>query len=114
MGGTKGIGLSVARALARSGASVSIVGRSGGDAVVEAMAAEAIEGQDFAFLSADLSTVAGSEALAAEVRSRGVPLDFVVFTVGVPVWCFQRSTHFQIHRRVLQRLSVFVVECTSR
>lgn len=86
IGGTKGIGRATALALAGAGASVTVVGRTGGDAVVQAMeAASPSDGAtQFAYLRADLSTVRGSAALAAQVvGAGGAPIDYLVFTVGV-------------------------------
>lgn len=95
VGGTRGIGRGIALALATNGASVTIVGRSPGDAVVRAMAAraEAVSAaatsdppQAFRSHAFDLSTVGGCTALVANIaRTEGDDggYDYVFFTVGV-------------------------------
>jgi len=84
VGGTKGIGRGIAMALAKAGAHVKIVGRSGGAAVVEKMKAAAIGNQSFEALSHDLATVAGCGRLIKELKDRpNFRLDFLVLTVGV-------------------------------
>ena len=91
VGGTRGIGRGIALTLASSGASVSIVGRSNGDAVVRAMAERAAavapapaasDAAAFSSHAADLSTVGGCAALVAELAG-GEAYDYVFFTVGV-------------------------------
>lgn len=92
VGGTRGIGRGIALALAANAASVTIVGRSPGDAVVRAMVARA-EAADatsnppaFRSHAFDLSTVGGCSALVANLaRTEGDNggYDYVFFTVGV-------------------------------
>jgi len=84
VGGTKGIGRGIAIALAKAGAHVRIVGRSGGATVVETMKAVAKGNQSFEALSHDLSTVAGCKRLVKELNGQpSLKLDFLVLTVGV-------------------------------
>ena len=92
VGGTRGIGRGIALALAANAASVTIVGRGPGDAVVRAMAARAeataATSNPPAFRSHafDLSTVGGCSALVANLaRTEGDDggYDYVFFTVGV-------------------------------
>jgi len=84
VGGTKGIGRGIAVALAKAGAHVTIVGRSGGATVVEKMKAVAIQNQTFEALSHDLSTAAGCRRLIKELKGHpNFRLDFLVLTVGV-------------------------------
>jgi len=84
VGGTKGIGRGIAIALAKAGAHVKIVGRSGGATVVEKMKAAAIGNQSFEVLSHDLATAAGCRRLINELKGQpNSRLDFLVLTVGV-------------------------------
>lgn len=87
VGGTRGIGRGIALTLATSGASVSIVGRSQGDAVVRTMTERAGDpAAAFRSHSFDLSTVSGCLALVAELGAQGdkaTAFDYVFFTVGV-------------------------------
>ena len=83
IGGTKGIGRAIAITLAGAGASVTVVGRTGGEGVVRSMEDIAPNNTQFAFHAADLSTVKGSMELAAKIRERGIAIDHLVFTVGV-------------------------------
>lgn len=94
VGGTRGIGRGIALTLASHAASVTIVGRSPGEAVVRAMAkrAEAVSAEatssapTFHSHAFDLSTVGGCAALVAELAHStggGRGYDYVFFTVGV-------------------------------
>lgn len=96
VGGTRGIGRGIALALANNAASVTIVGRSRGDAVVRAMtergrkatAATSTPPPVFNSHAFDLSTVGGCVALVAELaqdKDLGDHggYDYVFFTVGV-------------------------------
>lgn len=77
-GSTGGIGKETARALAALGARVILVGRDRGRA--DAAAREL--GDEAAAVTADLSTLAGLRALAAEVRARHDRLDVLVNNLG--------------------------------
>ncbi|MEV5827704.1 SDR family NAD(P)-dependent oxidoreductase [Spirillospora sp. NPDC052242] len=77
-GSTGGIGKETARGLAARGARVILVGRDRGRA--DAAAREL--GPGAAAVTADLSTLAGLRALAAEVRARHDRLDVLVNNLG--------------------------------
>jgi uncharacterized oxidoreductase len=72
-GGTDGIGLWIARLLAKGGAKVIVCGR-------RAELLEAARGEGFEALAADLSTVAGVDALVGAVKGRD--LDILVNNAG--------------------------------
>jgi uncharacterized oxidoreductase len=72
-GGTDGIGLWIARLLAKGGAKVIVCGR-------RAELLEAARGEGFEALAADLSTVAGVDALVDAVKGRD--LDILVNNAG--------------------------------
>lgn len=91
VGATRGIGRGVAVVLARSGASVSVVGRSraGGGAVVEAMRVVAPfpTEQQFQAYSADLFTVSGVLELTSVLIKKEVRFTHLVLSCGVwPNW----------------------------
>ena len=79
-GGTRGIGLMIARGLLRAGATVVISSRKA-DAG-ERAAAELADDGDVAFIEADLSTEAGCARLAAEVGARHDHVDILVNNAG--------------------------------
>jgi NAD(P)-dependent dehydrogenase (short-subunit alcohol dehydrogenase family) len=96
VGGTRGIGRGIALTLARAGASVHIVGRGDGQAVVRTMGelhAAAAKQQQlppplpvFRSHAFDLSTAASCMSLAKELAGtleEGAKFDYVFFTVGV-------------------------------
>lgn len=70
VGGTKGIGLSLAKRFSRGGASVTVVGRT--DPKVEGIA----------FVAADLSTVKAQRALVASLEDPA-RINVVLFTQGI-------------------------------
>jgi len=83
VGGTRGIGRGIALTLAKAGANVQIVGRQGGNAVVQSMASVApSKEQIFRFRSDDLMTVKGCSKLVRELQEDGHQFDFLIFTVG--------------------------------
>lgn len=89
-GGTRGLGLGLARALGRSGAGVALVGRDGatGAAAVAALADEGIAAHAFV---ADVSDDAAMRDAAAAAQERLGAIDVLVCAAGVgaprrPVW----------------------------
>lgn len=84
IGGTSGIGLGTAKALAAAGASVVVVGSSStkGEIACGQMRAVALDAthQDFQFFAGDLSTVKGCVNVAGNISGM---FDFVVCTVGI-------------------------------
>jgi len=85
VGGTKGIGRGISTALALSGASVDIVGRSKGDEVVNQMKhVTPTNTASFAFHRADLSATTGVKNLLYNLNfSYPFMYDGLVMTVGV-------------------------------
>ncbi|MDX6618498.1 MAG: 3-oxoacyl-[acyl-carrier protein] reductase [Gaiellales bacterium] len=81
-GGTAGIGLASAHALARAGARVAIVGRDRGRAVAVAAELEHLGADEALGLAADLSGPAGCENAVAAVVERFGGLDVLVNNVG--------------------------------
>lgn len=79
-GGSRGIGLMIAKGFLRAGARVLISSRKA-DPLAAAAAALAHDG-DVAHVAADLSEVAGCEALAAAVRDWSPTLDVLVNNAG--------------------------------
>jgi len=86
VGGTRGIGRGIAIQLAKSGASVAVVGRSkpGGEAVVDRMKrASASKTEQYVSFSADLSTIKGVHALVELLQVQNMQFDYLVMTIGV-------------------------------
>jgi NAD(P)-dependent dehydrogenase (short-subunit alcohol dehydrogenase family) len=80
-GGSRGIGLMIARGLVRAGARVIVSSRKSADVIA---AAESLaEDGDCEALPGDVSTPEGAAALAAETRSRMPRLDILVNNAGV-------------------------------
>jgi uncharacterized oxidoreductase len=73
-GGTDGIGLEIARHLKAAGASVIVAGR-------DPARLAAAQGEGFEAISADLSTVAGCDALVAAIMAH--PIDILVNNAGM-------------------------------
>jgi NAD(P)-dependent dehydrogenase (short-subunit alcohol dehydrogenase family) len=82
-GGSRGIGLMIARGLVQGGARVIVSSRKSAD--VEAAAQELSELGDCHAIPADISTQQGAQALAAAVRERFPSLDILVNNAGA-VW----------------------------
>ncbi len=82
-GGSRGIGLMIARGLVQAGADVLISSRKSAD--VQATAAELAKIGDCEAIVADVSTPDGAKALAAETRERRPSLDILVNNAGA-VW----------------------------
>jgi NAD(P)-dependent dehydrogenase (short-subunit alcohol dehydrogenase family) len=80
-GGSRGIGLMIARGLVQAGARVIISSRKADD--VAAAARELSQQGDCEAVTADVSTPEGAQALAAETRSRVPALDILVNNAGV-------------------------------
>src|SRR5262245_27700924 len=91
-GGTAGIGMVTAAALARRGDLVYIVGRSGdrGEAAVRRIR-EQTGNPKVEFLKADLSSLAGVRRLATEFRNRHDRLDVLVNNAGAMFLTRQES-----------------------
>lgn len=81
-GATSGIGLETARALARSGADVVLVGRSPEKAEAAKRSIEADGGRPVELLLADLSRVAEVRRAAAEYRARFDRLEVLINNAG--------------------------------
>jgi NAD(P)-dependent dehydrogenase (short-subunit alcohol dehydrogenase family) len=80
-GGSRGIGLMIARGLVQAGARVIISSRKADD--VTAAARELSQHGNCDAVPADVSTPEGAQALAAETRSRTPALDILVNNAGV-------------------------------
>lgn len=82
-GGTSGIGLATARALARNGAAVTVVGHreAKGQRALERLAKEAGEGRSN-YLRADLSSMAGVRSLAKKLHHQHEHLDLLLNNAG--------------------------------
>ncbi|HSZ05404.1 MAG TPA: SDR family oxidoreductase [Solirubrobacteraceae bacterium] len=79
-GGSRGIGLMIARGLVHAGARVIVSSRKSAD--VEAAAAELSDLGDCHAIPADISTLQGAQALAGAVRERFPSLDILVNNAG--------------------------------
>jgi NAD(P)-dependent dehydrogenase (short-subunit alcohol dehydrogenase family) len=82
-GGSRGIGLMIARGLVQAGARVIVSSRKSAD--VQAAATELSALGDCHAIPADISTYEGANALAAATRERFPALDILVNNAGV-VW----------------------------
>ncbi|MCB9566525.1 MAG: SDR family NAD(P)-dependent oxidoreductase [Myxococcales bacterium] len=84
-GGTSGIGRAAALDLVGRGRAVIIVGhrREEGEEVAEAARARAQRGGELSLVVADLSTIAGVQAAAAELRERAPRIDALINNAGI-------------------------------
>jgi NAD(P)-dependent dehydrogenase (short-subunit alcohol dehydrogenase family) len=80
-GGSRGIGLMIARGLVQAGARVIVSSRKSADVI--AAAESMAEDGDCEALPGDVSTPEGAAALAAETRARMPQLDILVNNAGV-------------------------------
>ena len=81
-GGTTGIGLATAQALARAGALVAVVGRDAERAAAVAAELEGLGASDAVGIAADLATAVGCERAVAAASERFGGLDVLVNNVG--------------------------------
>ncbi len=79
-GGSRGIGLAIARALAEGGARVAVVARDGDRAV---SAAAGLSGSGHGGYACDVSDPAGAKEVVARVESELGPLDILVNNAGI-------------------------------
>jgi 2-hydroxycyclohexanecarboxyl-CoA dehydrogenase len=87
-GGTSGVGLATAKAFAKGGATkIALVGRNKERGAAACVSVSAVSPAcETIFISADVNTPSGAEAVAAEVRERFGPADILVSsTVGKAV-----------------------------
>jgi NAD(P)-dependent dehydrogenase (short-subunit alcohol dehydrogenase family) len=83
-GGTDGVGKEIARALARLGARVIIVGRDAGKGVrAEGELRSSTKNGNVEFIRADLSLVREAERLADELGDRFPTINYLVHSAGV-------------------------------
>lgn len=78
-GGSRGLGLAVARLLASEGAKLALVGR---DATALRAAAESVESSEVLTITADLSTPGAGTEVVARARTRFGALDGAVLSVS--------------------------------
>ena len=82
-GGSRGIGLAVARALAREGCDLALCGRSPADAVADALGGLEALGARALYVSADIGEAEDRGAIVDAVRARYGRLDVLVNNAGV-------------------------------
>lgn len=82
-GGTRGIGLGIAEALAREGFDLALCGRRAAEAVQESLQALRDLGSEVAYVVADVSEAAARQALVEAVRARFGRLHVLVNNAGV-------------------------------
>jgi NAD(P)-dependent dehydrogenase (short-subunit alcohol dehydrogenase family) len=101
-GGSRGVGLMIARGFVAAGAKVYITSRSAetSDDVAAELSAQAGGGKCVA-LTADLSTEAGCRALARAVKEREDSLDILVNNAGVMGELWMRKLTQEVWREVL-------------
>lgn len=82
LGGTKGIGLAIAKHLSSRGAHVTIVGRDVGSSLAEL---DQVAGQDkHGFVRADLSLMSSAKSVVREyLATTGDKMDFLILTAGI-------------------------------
>jgi 3-oxoacyl-[acyl-carrier protein] reductase len=81
-GGSRGIGLGIAKAFARDGAQTVLASSSAGNLAVAAKTVDAVGGADAFWVEADLRTLAGCETVFAKVRERFGRCDVLVNCAG--------------------------------
>ncbi|CCV15311.1 SDR family NAD(P)-dependent oxidoreductase [Mesorhizobium sp. STM 4661] len=81
-GGTRGIGLAIARALGEVGARVVISGRSLGKKSEQTLLDA---GVDFDFIAAELEDAPAADRLVADIIARGGRLDILVNNAGIAI-----------------------------
>ncbi len=79
-GGSRGIGLAIAQEFGRAGARVAVVARNGETA---AAAAASLEGTGHEGYACDVSDVAGTRAIVAELEEELGPVDILVNNAGI-------------------------------
>ena len=91
-GGTAGIGRATLDRMAALGWNVIFTGRSAGkgEAIRRALAARHPQ-QSFAFIAADLSSLAGVRELAAEIARRCAQIDVLINNAGARIDTYQES-----------------------
>ncbi|KAB8141620.1 SDR family NAD(P)-dependent oxidoreductase [Chloroflexia bacterium SDU3-3] len=90
VGGTGGIGLAAAQAVARRGAAVLLVGRNAARGRAAEQAVRAAGGRDATWLPADISTAAGAARAAEQIGQWRPALHGLVHTATM--FQFQRAT----------------------
>ncbi|TWF58914.1 SDR family NAD(P)-dependent oxidoreductase [Neorhizobium alkalisoli] len=81
-GGTRGIGLAIAKALGEAGATIVISGRNASPQAAEQLTAAGITHH---FVAADLRTLEGADEMVAETLSKEGRLDILVNNAGVAI-----------------------------
>jgi NAD(P)-dependent dehydrogenase (short-subunit alcohol dehydrogenase family) len=84
-GGARGLGLTMATALAEAGADVALTGRTIGPGEAAAAAIAAATGRRAKAFAADVTSVGDIERLAASVESTLGPIDILINNAGVNI-----------------------------
>ncbi len=84
-GGARGLGLTMATALAEAGADVAVTGRSIGPAEESAKAIASATGRRVRAFAADVTSAADVERLASTVESELGPVDILINNAGVNI-----------------------------
>src|SRR4029453_8555640 len=84
-GGARGLGLTMATALAEAGADVAVTGRSIGPAEESAKAIASATGRRVRAFAADVTSAADVERLPSMVESELGPVDILINNAGVNI-----------------------------
>jgi len=113
-GGSSGIGLEIARVLARQGYTLGLVARSRDtlDAVAHEMAAS--HGVEVRAFACDLSEAEARDALWREIEAAGLAIDVLVNNAGFGLFGPFRQSDLEAERRMIELNVTALVTLTKR
>src|SRR5262249_15088950 len=113
-GASSGIGLAIARALARAGARLVLVSRSetGLEAAARHVASDGAAGSTCLTIPCDVSDAVAVRAMASRVLEEAGPPDIVINNAGIGVWAPVAETPVERIRQVFDVNFFGAVHCT--
>jgi len=114
-GASSGIGLAIARALARAGARLVLVSRSetGLEAAARHVASDGAAGSTCLTIPCDVSDAVAVRAMATRVLEEAGPPDIVINNAGIGVWAPVAETPVERIRQVFDVNFFGAVHCTQ-